>query len=375
MRKLVTVLLCCVPLYMHAQLPFQLTGKIGALNAPAKIVLSYMDSSENIITDSVILRNGTFEFSGRIAYPIRASLELYHQGGSSANGQPDILTVYLDSDPVKVTSKDSVKNAIVRGSKLNEQYTNLQAALKPFNKQFAALSDANDSYAAEKGDSRAMMPGMKEQWAAVANKKIAVVKQFIADNPESYLSLEMLPMVLSLPYKPEEMEPAFNALAPAVRNTVAGKKMAEQLVRLKTTGVGSLAPDFVQNDTSGVPVKLSSFRGKYVLVDFWASWCHPCRADNPNLVKSFNQYKDKNFTVLGVSLDRPGDREKWLKAIHDDGLAWTNVSDLAFWKNAAAKLYGVHAIPQNYLVDPSGKIIALNLHGDELDKKLNELLR
>jgi len=375
MRKLIAVFLCCVPLYMQAQVPFQLMGKIGALNAPAKIVLSYMDSSENIITDSVILRNGRFEFSGRIAYPIRASLELYHQGGRSANGQPDILTVYLDSDPVKVTGKDSVKNAIVRGSKLNEQYTDLQAALKPFNKQFAALSDANDSYAAEKGDSRAMMPGMKEQWAAVANKKIAVVKQFIADNPASYLSLEMLPMVLSLPYKPEEMEPAFNALAPAVRNTVAGKKMAEQIVRLKTTGVGSLAPDFVQNDTSGVPVKLSSFRGKYVLVDFWASWCHPCRADNPNLVKSFNQYKDKNFTVLGVSLDRPGDREKWLKAIHDDGLAWTNVSDLAFWKNAAAKLYGVHAIPQNYLVDPSGKIIALNLHGDELDKKLNELLR
>ncbi|SEM13754.1 Peroxiredoxin [Chitinophaga rupis] len=375
MRKLVTVLLCCVPLCMQAQVPFQITGKIGALKVPAKIVLSYTDSSENIITDSAILRNGRFEFSGRVAYPTRASLELYHQDGRSANGQPDILTVYLDSNPVKVTGKDSVKNAIVRGSKLNEQYTNLRAALKPFNDQFAALSEANASYAAEKGDTRAMMPGMKEQWAAVANKKIAVVKQFIADNPESYLSLEMLPMVLSLPYKPEEMEPAFNALAPAVRNTAAGKKMAEQIVRLKTTGVGSPAPDFVQNDTSGVPVRLSSFRGKYVLVDFWASWCHPCRADNPNLVKSFNQYKDKNFTVLGVSLDRPGDREKWLKAIHDDGLAWTNVSDLAFWKNAAAKLYGVHAIPQNYLVDPSGKIIAQNLHGEELDKKLNELLR
>ena len=376
MRKLVTVLLCCVPLYMQAQVPFRLTGKIGALMAPAKIVLSYADSSDNIITDSAILRNGRFEFTGHIAYPTRASLELYHPGGRSADGQPDMLMVYLDSEPVMVTSsKDSVKNAIVKGSKLNEKYTGLQAALKPFNKQFAALSEANASYAAEKGDTRAMMPGMKEQWAAVAEKKIAVVKQFIADNPDSYLSLEMLPMVLSLPYKREEIEPVFNALAPAVRNTVAGKKMAEQIVKLKTIGVGSPAPDFVQNDTSGVPVKLSSFRGKYVLVDFWASWCHPCRADNPNLVKSFNKYKDKNFTVLGVSLDRPGDREKWLKAIHDDGLAWTNVSDLAFWKNAAAKLYGVHAIPQNYLVDPSGKIIAQHLHGEELDKKLNELLR
>jgi peroxiredoxin len=360
---------------MQAQLPFQVTGKIGALNAPAKIVLSYVDSSENMITDSAILRNGRFEFAGHVAYPVRASLELYHQGGRSANGQPDILTVYLDSGPVKLISEDSVKNAIVKGSTLNEQYTDLKAALKPFNNQFAALSEANASYAAEKGDEKAMMPGMKEQWEAVANEKKAVVKQFIAGNPASYLSLEMLPLVLSFPYKLEELEPVFYALAPAVRNTAAGKKMADQIVKLKTISVGSLAPDFEQNDTSGVPVKLSSFRGKYVLVDFWASWCQPCRADNPNLVRCFNKYKDRNFTVLGVSLDRPNDREKWLKAIHDDGLVWTNVSDLAFWKNAAAKLYGVHAIPQNYLVDPSGKIIARNLHGEELDKKLNELLR
>lgn len=340
MRKLLAVLLCSAPLYMQAQLLFKITGKIGALNAPAKIVLGYADSSDNFITDSVVLRNGRFEFSGRVAYPVRASLVLYRPGARSADGQPDILTLYLDGDPVTVISKDSVKNAIVKGSKLNEQYTNLKADLKRSNKNFTA-----------------------------------VVKQFIADNPGSYLSLEMLPMAVSFPYKPEELEPVFNTLVPAVRNTAAGEKMADLIIKLKTINVGSLAPDFVQNDTSGVPVKLSSFRGKYVLVDFWASWCHPCRADNPHLVKSFNKYKDKNFTVLGVSLDRPNDREKWLKAIHDDGLIWTNVSDLAYWKNAAAKLYGVNAIPQNYLVDPSGKIIAQNLHGEALDKKLNEILQ
>lgn len=374
MRKFAAVLLCCTPVYMQAQVPFKLTGKIGALDAPAKIVLSYTDSSENVVTDSAILRNGRFGFSGSVAYPVRASLVLYHQGGPATNGQPDIRTLYLDSDPVRVTSKDSVKNAIVKGSQLNKQYSNMLVALQPFNKQFMALSEANASYAAEKGDVNATMPGMKEKWAAVVNGKKAVVEKFIADSPGSYLSLEMLPLVLSWPYKVEELEPAFNALAPAVRNTPAGKKLAERIVKLKTIGVGSLAPDFVQNDTIGVPVKLSSFRGKYVLIDFWASWCLPCRADNPMLVKAFNKYKDKNFTVLGVSLDRPNDREKWLKAIHDDGLVWTNVSDLAFWNNAAARLYGVHSIPYNYLVDPSGMIIAQNLHGEELDKKLNELL-
>lgn len=375
MKKLAAVLLCGASIYTNAQIPFILKGKIGTLDAPATIVLTYADSSENVVTDSAILKNGRFYFSGSIACPVRASLTLYHQGGSLNKGQPDIRTLYLDRDPVTVTSNDSVKNAIVQGSKLNQQYSNILAALQQFNKQFAALSEANARYAAEKGDPQATMPGMKEKWAAVINGKKAVAEKFIAENPGSYLSLDMLPLVLSWPYKVEELEPAFNALAPAVRNTPPGKKLAERIIKLKTIGVGSLAPDFVQNDTNGVPVRLSSFRGKYVLIDFWASWCHPCRADNPRLVKSFHKYKDKNFTVLGVSLDRPADREKWLKAIHDDGLVWTNVSDLLYWNNAAARLYGVHSIPHNYLVDPSGKIIAQNLHGEELDKKLNEVLQ
>ncbi len=138
--------------------------------------------------------------------------------------------------------------------------------------------------------------------------------------------------------------------------------------------VGKEAPDFSMPDITGKEVKLSSFRGKYVLVDFWASWCAPCRQENPNLVKAYQQFKDKNFTVLGVSLDRPGQKDKWIKAINDDKLAWTNISDLQFWNSPVVALYGFDGIPFNVLVDPQGKVIGQALRGPMLEQKLNDVL-
>ena len=139
--------------------------------------------------------------------------------------------------------------------------------------------------------------------------------------------------------------------------------------------VGREAPDFAMPDVSGKEIKLSSFKGKFVLVDFWASWCVPCRQENPNLVKAYHQFKDKNFTVLGVSLDRPGQKDNWVKAINDDKLAWTNVSDLQFWNSEVVSLYGFNGIPFNILVDPQGKVIAEGLRGQSLVAKLGEVLR
>ena len=143
--------------------------------------------------------------------------------------------------------------------------------------------------------------------------------------------------------------------------------------QLENVQIGKVAPEFSLPDTAGVSVSLSDFRGKYVLLDFWASWCPPCRRENPNVVKAFNEYKDKNFTIVGISLDK--DKSKWMKAIADDNLAWTHLSDLKYWDSEIPALYGVRGIPANVLLDPDGVIVAKNITGEDLHKKLKEVIK
>jgi hypothetical protein len=172
-----------------------------------------------------------------------------------------------------------------------------------------------------------------------ANQKLEVERlaKFMKEHPGSFAAVYLLDtkarnLELTL------VESLYELLSPTYKQSRNGKSIANGIKARKLTAIGKIAPDFTQPDTLGNAIKLSSFRGKYVLIDFWASWCGPCRAENPNLVKTFNRFKDKGFTILGVSLDQPGKKDAWLAAIHKDNLTWTQVSDLKFWDNEAAVL-------------------------------------
>ncbi len=354
---------------------FTLTGDLSNLKAPIEwVYLSYTVNNQQI-TDSVYVRQDSYQFKGNLAEAVQAGLRIkYKQNRVSNSSIPfnskrDYAIVFLEPGSITVASLDSFSNVAVTGSKADAEYRKLHELARPFDMQLDGLYK---QYAAAKKEKNTDMLLQLEKQIdstdAVANEKIygAYVKQ----NPLSPLALYAFKNWAGYEIDATKVEPVFKTLPPATRNTASGKEMQEKINIAKKTGIGQLAMDFAQNDTLGNPVKLSSFRGKYLLLDFWASWCGPCRAENPNLVASFNKYKDKGFQVLGVSLDRPGAKDRWLKAIHDDGLTWTQVSDLQFWNNAVARLYGIEAIPQNLLLDPSGKIVGKNLRGEALEKKL-----
>lgn len=197
------------------------------------------------------------------------------------------------------------------------------------------------------------------------------IEDFIKANPSSIVSAYVLYREWSYRLTPQEIEQNIAALDRGLDKTPYVQVLKGLVPVLKSVQPGNRALDFELPDTNGKKVKLSDHFGKYLLVDFWASWCPPCRAENPNVVKLFQKYKSKGFDVFGVSLDKS--KENWLKAIKDDHLDWTQVSDLQFWNSAGAKIYGVRAIPANVLIDPNGVIIARNLYGADLEKKLEEI--
>jgi peroxiredoxin len=372
MKKLLFSAAALLPMLAFSQsTKFTVQGKLGTYNAPAKVYLQYRNDGKTVI-DSAVLVNGVFKFTGDVGAVPSQAYVLLSEKGAGMNNTRDYKAIYVEPGVITVNSVAEVAKAKVEGTKTNAENEEYHALLKPVNDGYDAI-EAKDKAASDdvkKTDAYAKQSKADEK--AVEEQEKTLNKKFIQSHPNSVISLNVLQsFAYSADYK--DIEPLYNGLSVDVKATKPGKEFGAIMLKLKGVAIGATAPEFAEADTAGKMVSLSSFRGKYVLIDFWASWCGPCRQENPNVVKAYNQYKTKNFTIVGVSLDRPNAKEAWLKAIHKDGLTWTQLSDLQFWKSKTADLYGVRGIPQNFLLDPNGKIIGKNLRGDDLEAKLTEL--
>ena len=285
------------------------------------------------------------------------------------------MRLILENNDIKIDG--DIKNfwaADVSGSNENAVYkaANAMVMSNPYAKQYQQ-ADSSAKAAAKNNDTIALKTAMAQK-QIIINMDIARVRNFINAHQDSYAAMGLISYFLGgLRNTPLADSLLSNAEAGPNRNNGEVKFFRKRIDILKQLVIGNSAPDFTQTDTSGKPVKLSSYKGKYLLLDFWASWCRPCREENPNVVAAYQKFSKHNFTILSVSLDEK--KDNWINAVKKDNLAWTQVSDLKGWDDEAAQLYAIDSIPQNYLIDPDGKIIATDLRGTNLDYTLAKILK
>lgn len=373
MKKIITAAILSLPLFASAQVKFIVRGKIGHLDAPAKVFIFYFrpeGADFTQVLDSTVLNDGNFEFKGDIPTPLEAHVHLRRKGETFfAPRVNEFKSLYLENGVVTITG-DSMPTSVVKGGIENRNYRDLQDMLAPiyaeqrrFSLEQAALPPARkapkDTLAAR---------SMRSQAATRA-----AYARFIRSHPHSFIGLNLVRMNYGHTPPVDEVGPLYHLLSPEVRASAPGKVYGDLIALWERTSPGRTAPDFTLTDTLDRSIALHDFKGKYVLLNFWATWCGPCMQEKPFLKKTYAAYKNKNFEILDVSMTdksgKYGDRDKWIRMVRNFGLPWVSV-----YGDAAVDLYGIQSVPQNYLIDPSGKVIGHDLHKEALDKKLEELL-
>ncbi|MDR1202237.1 MAG: AhpC/TSA family protein [Tannerellaceae bacterium] len=326
MKQLWTIVLISIFFVgcQQEQKGYVITGEVVGVSE-GKVYLKYFRNKMFFDMDSTDMENGRFTFVGKVEAPL-----LY---GIATEGMRYPAQFFLENTRMSVVLDEAEGNIQIKGSPANEIFLGNAARIQD--------SDYN-------------------------------IDSLVTKYPDSPVAAFYLYRYFTYQLSLEELKTTRNKLSLLLASCPYVVDLDKIIKQLENVQIGKVAPEFSLPDTAGVSVSLSEFRGKFVLIDFWAAWCPPCRKENPNVVNVFNEYKDKGFTVLGISLD--SDRGQWLKAIHDDNLTWTHLSDLTYWDSEIPALYGVRGIPANVLLNPDGVIIATNITGEDLQNKLKEVI-
>jgi peroxiredoxin len=327
------------------------------------ILLQELQNNQMVTIDTISLTDkNTFKAVVDVKEPGFYRLNLYEK---------QFVNFILDESDIQIVADGASQEGIaeVKGSKDTDHFNKVNDIMKDFQEDVQQLEVAFQD--ASTNQNQMKVDSLRNVYLEMEKEKTESIKSAINKMDNSLAALYAVNFL-----DPEKDFPFFDELATKYGKSMPDSKYAQEFItrvdNMRTLSVGQMAPDIALPNPEGDTVKLSSLRGKYVLIDFWAAWCRPCRMENPNVVRMYNKYNDKGFEVFGVSLDRK--KEDWVNAIAQDGLTWTHVSDLAYFNSEAARLYNIQAIPATYLVGPDGKIIAKNLRGASLEEKLEEVL-
>ena len=364
MKKAIYVIVIVLLMSSCSSKPhYTVKGKIDGSDS-ITFYLQKREAGKTVSIDSAVSRKGTFTMKGgAVDYPQLIQLV--------AGNTRKRTSFYIENSEITIAgSLDSLFNAKIKGSKTQEEYQAFVDSNNPLSDSYSKI--INEYKVASQAGNNMRVAVIEKQADSIQTEMTNLQKSFVKNNPASYVSPSIL---LSLSYEMEadEIESMVNGLDTSISALPPIKSLKERVAVMKAVAVGQKAPDFTMSDVDGKPIALSSKIGsRLLLIDFWAAWCGPCRRENPNVVKVYTEFHKKGFDVFGVSLDR--EKADWTKAIADDKLTWTHVSDLQYWSNAAAKMYAVNSIPANFLLDEKGTIIGKNLRGEDLYNKVTEIL-